>query len=906
MGDILNQEIDTNDAAKPVIHPSQSQLVKVFGDSEETAICVTYSPLGTGQFKFWKVSPAVEGNLEVADLFPNNSLEPRTPTSDLWTLADFSVVLDRMNINSFTLWTLWKNNTTYRVMKLDFHSGSIARVRDAWNNEWMAMASETLREMPLPTISQGDSSDSTDKWLEFILSPGIFTSATIETSLAIYARGLGSSREASRRSGSLTERMCSTIASTATLGRRSDGHMDYEQFRSATDAQWRRFYRLLVELDKQRGEALSLAIDPQGEMPWVVLADGVTAVRECSGLERIWHNQDMIPSGAEHVAALVTAAASFRDSLSDQLLHSCRTTLLSELFEEPSQVDPVRMRQFYANCDFANQIGEEEYDQLIKNLGGGFKDVTPQVYDALLELMNPAEDLETRPQKNHLAEFGNKLIVKGVQETVELHRNVCLDQLILLVLIEGEINHGDEGIQFEAAAVFSRFLTMLKTLELMKWLSSTRIALPVEKPERRGSVTDMTSSLKKPTVEKATVLEGVFRHLLSLDTRRGEQMSSAVTEVIIQICAPNSVYETTPAGIQCFLLSRNGTDLAMEFSRFSGQDPFSTYVQGRTCLAANDALTAATLFKKAAFGMGMRNQSPFKCDSPNYSVAFPSDKIGNEFHTAGYLDATEKHLLNAGLPEYYSHIVALFDKDRLYSFVIDFARLSLQFLKPGDEGVRSTPIRTEMYSRLFNAAVQTTRYDTAHAALGLFTDDALQHSSLRTLVTKMCEASSASQLVDLPFIGLQDKVDEILAQKCLGISDVTVGVPYHKILYAWRIKRSDFRGAAAISLEMLQRLQQSGEGDRALGDDGLETPVTKQYVATINALSCVDSKQAWILSEEPSRKLSGPGSKNAAQPKRKVVTLDDIRKGYQEELDRIAAIENNQFAFAGGDEMDVL
>jgi nuclear pore complex protein Nup160 len=268
------------------------------------------------------------------------------------------------------------------------------------------------------------------------------------------------------------------------------------------------------------------------------------------------------------------------------------------------------------------------------------------------------------------------------------------------------------------------------------------------------------------------------------------------------------------------------------------------------------------------------------------------------------LDETERNLLNAGVPEYYSHIVTLFDKSKNYSYVIDFARLSLQFIKPSSENGQLTQLRTEMHSRLFNAAIQTCRYDVAHSVLTIFTDSALRHSSLRTLVTKMCESSYASELVELPFIGFQDMVDEILAQKCQSIVEVTVGVPYHKILYAWRIRRSDFRGAASISLERLQKLQQAGEGDRALGEDGLETPVTKQYIALINALSCVDPKQAWIFSEEPSSKSSKPGTK--AAPKRKVVTLEDIRKSYQEELDRIAAIENNQFAFTGGDEMDVL
>ena len=284
-------------------------------------------------------------------------------------------------------------------------------------------------------------------------------------------------------------------------------------------------------------------------------------------------------------------------------------------------------------------------------------------------------------------------------------------------------------------------------------------------------------------------------------------------------------------------------------------------------------------------------------------TGFPDPRKRTDYRSAGYLDETERNQLNAGVPQYYSHIVTLFEKSKHYSYVVDFARLSLQFIRPGNEDPHLSQVRTEMHSRLFNASIQTCHYDLAHSVLALFTDTALRHSALRTLVTKMCESSYASDLVQLPFIGLQDMVDEILVSKCQGIVEVTVGVPYHKILYAWRIKRNDFRGAAAIIMERLQKLQQAGEGDRTLGEGVLETPVTKQYVALINALSCVDPKQAWIFQEDLPSKPSA-GAKSAS--KRKVITLEDIRKSYQEELDRIAAIENNQFAFAGGDEMHVL
>ncbi|TAQ87930.1 hypothetical protein B7494_g3761 [Chlorociboria aeruginascens] len=905
MGDILGHELELNENKKPSIHPSHSQLICV-SKIADGALCVTYTPIGTGQFKFWNVSPAEESELDVIDLFPDINLEPRAPTSDLWTLADFSAAVDRVNPHSLNLWILWKNNTSYRVQKLEFEVGPTSRALDAWNNGWKSMVNETRADTPV--VLPADPSDATDKWLDYILFPGKFSTPTIETGLAIYEHGLGSSKNSStRKSNHLAERMCSIIASTVTLARASNGSMDHDQFRAATDAQWRRFYRLLSELDKQRGEALSLVIDERNEMPWIISADGISAIRTCSRFEEMYHNPDTPPQGTEHVTALVIAAEALGETISDQLVYSCNDALLEELFGEESQIDPVRMRLFYNKCDLANQIGDEEYAQLVSNLGGDFKNVTTYIYESLFKTMTASEDFDKRLHLLPLGDFGKRLIVKGVQETTELHRKVCFHQLILLILIEAEINHGEEGTQFETAEIFRQLVSMLQRLELISWLAKTQISLPLARSERSNSITDKPSTLISKQVshtESITVLEGVLRHLFGFETRGHESISSALTEIVIKICAPDSEYEAPPAVTQCFLLKHERPDLAIEFSRFASQDAFSTYIQGRACLAANDAFRASKFFKKAGFGMGMFDPS-HSDDKSDQILAYPDPKKRTDHRSAGYLDETEKNLLNNGLPAYYSHIVALYDKERAFSFVADFARLAIQCIKSNDDEPQAILLRAEMHSRLFNAAIQTSRYDMAYSVLALFTDPALQHSSLRTLITKMCETSSSAQLVDLPFIGLQNAVDEILAQKCESIVDVTVGVPYHKILYAWRIKRSDFRGAAAISLERLQKLQQSGDGDQILGDDGLETPITKQYVALINALSCVDPEQAWILSEELPPK--GSNTKNGVVPaKRKVVTLADIRKWYQEELDRIAAIENNQFAFAGGDEMDVL
>lgn len=603
IGDILGQEIDPKNLRKSVIDPSYSQLVKVYGHNNESALCVTYSPIGEGQFKFWNVTPAADGNLNVSDSFPNNILVPPAPTSDLWTMADFSVIPNRAR-NSLSLWTLWKNNTTYRVQKIVLRGGSEEEFDICWKQGWGAMASESLAQMPLPTVYPGDASDSTDKWLAYILYPGKFTHATIETGLAIYERGLGTSRDISRRSAPLPERLCSSIATTATLGRASEGGADFEQFRLATDAQWRRFYRLLVELDKQRGEALSLTIDPVGDMPWVVSADGLSAVRDSSSLERIWHNPDYaeeIVPGTKYLSTLLTAGSLFGEAVPDVLYHGFRSALLGQLYEEPTLLPTARMKMLYDSCDYSNQIGDAEYHELVQNLGGTFKDVNLHVYETLLDFMTSFRD-SRHPLP--LANTGNRLIVKGVQETIELHKSICLDQLLLLVLIEVEINHGEEGIEFETSEVFNELLIMLRRLELVSWLAKTQIDLPLPNRERSDSTEESTASLSRKPIsyETITVLEGVHRHLFGLE--RGLSMPTALTDFIGELCKPDSKYESSPAIIQCFLLKHNQSDLAMEFSRFTEHDSFSTYIQGRACLAANDPRTAALHFKKAAFGMG--------------------------------------------------------------------------------------------------------------------------------------------------------------------------------------------------------------------------------------------------------------------------------------------------------------
>jgi len=606
IGDILDQDLEPQEQAKQVIPPSYSQLVRVYENKGENAVCVTYSPLGTGRFKFWSVTPAPDGNLQVSDMFPQNNLEPFAPSAELWTLADFSVVVDRTSAQGYKLWTLWKNNISYRVLKLEFQNNSIAKMTHAWKNDWQAMAQESLLDAALPITLPSDPSDTTDQWLNFILAPGRFSIPTIETGLAIYERGSGAISEPIRKA-SLSERLCATIGSTVSLGRAANTEMDYEQFRTATDVQWRRFYRLLLELQGQRGEALAMILDPVGELPQIVLADGISIIRKGSSLEQLWHNPKSAPVGAEHIARPIIAASNFRDSISDQFLHNCKTALLAEMFEEPSLAGPSRIKAFYDKCDFSNQISDEDYNQLVSSLGGDFKKLTEEVYKQLLALFDGPKAHSQRTRLEPFGTFGSSIILRGLQEMVDLQKNIALDQLIVLVLVEAEINHGEEGNKIESSLFFLQLIDHLKRLELIHWLASNKISLPLERTERSGSGSDKAIVLAKPAgpdTETITILEGVFRHLFGADLKSHLTFASAITDVLDQICDPESrEYETRPVAILGWLLSMDRVDLASDFVRFVNGDSFSVYMLGRVALSANDALDASLQFKKAAFGL---------------------------------------------------------------------------------------------------------------------------------------------------------------------------------------------------------------------------------------------------------------------------------------------------------------
>lgn len=170
----------------------------------------------------------------------------------------------------------------------------------------------------------------------------------------------------------------------------------------------------------------------------------------------------------------------------------------------------------------------------------------------------------------------------------------------------------------------------------------------------------------------------------------------------------------------------------------------------------------------------------------------------------------------------------------------------------------------------------------------------------------MVGQSQVTALLKFPFVGLADDVDFILSSLCQKTLNMTSGPPYHLILYSFRISRHNFRGAASVLHERLQRLKTTSSKVHDPADNSL----VQCYLMIINTLSSVNKEDAYILAEQKIDE-SGPPQWGLGKAKnllkRQIVTLDTLRKEYQAELDRIEAIESGQFPFVDpADDVDIL
>ena len=918
------------------INRGESGFIKLIkSDLMSHAILVTYSPLDGGQFKFWDVRGGLTHEMTIEDKYPNIKLSPPDPDptgNTIWTMTGFEISHDDITKQT-EMWVMYRNNNYHQLYSAHFDFASLP---EAWTANWVQTSHSVLTKPTPPDFVKSDVQDPTSKWLDFILFPGRYPTALLHTALSIYETAM-STKTSSRKQLTLPERLGSTIAATVALRKYSEGDIDCDRFAIDTDFQWRNFWRIIERINEQRQAPISLSFDVFAGMPWISMADQCCAIRECSmtellgfnaaadfnGQERLllerWPYRNVgIDSNAplETMAGLISTSAAFRKSFVPELALDIADALEEELLNDPEFPVPHRINEFYERVNFNESISNETFHQLEADIGtiGGLGALRTELFLLILE---------TLPHKVHdsisalrTTVFGSNVLCAGMQEAITSSRQLVFDLLMLVIFLEGEINHDEpNSIPFDASQLFMQMTALLKEYDKNLWLISHVRLVPLQV---LGGAPVPNSSRRNLEVSPqdnryVTILEDAVAKAIRPQAAVEKPQSFMLTDLLGLIESwINGKDEVAPDDsvvyIQCDLIAQKNISLASDFLRFQPNTAWSTYVKGRLHLVRGEYDLAARHFQKAAYTLACGR-----------AVGKLNDM------SAGLLSLVDVEHFNNGMPLYYQHILELFEAAGSYAQMANFARLALQSLAPGQK--EPVPkFRLNILSRLFSAELKNSRYMAAFDALIQFSDIALQKKSFLSLITAIIDPRTSNTtpsgalrtLQRLPiaiYPHLAAHMDQHLsnlAKKQTSVPDIWYNHPnqidYLKILHAIRVSQGDYRGSLSVLLDRVRLVKKSSRA-RA---DPQATELRRALLTLINAMTCVEPDEAYILTnvDEPAngrqKSLTNGGDMDVdaatAEPKktkRIIITLDDLRREYQKVLDRCSRIERGDFDFGG-------
>jgi hypothetical protein len=747
--DLLGEVEGPNEKVAPYfIGPSQSTLMAVVNipGGVEGALyhVVTYSPK-QHQFKFWGIRDADDAHLGAYDVRPDVDMIP--PVDELmdttvWTLEEFYVNPGPAGWRNAELWIRARSGPSSKVysLKFDLNDDELAQT---WRQGWCSVDSgpltvDSLKQNPAnPAEHDADLSQTpfiglTERWLEFLFFPGRFTTPTLEAALRIFRRGRERGKSGSSASQeSLKERICTVIGTFAVRG--NSNTMDSDAFQNAAAAQWQAFYGLVKDLHKRRGESLSLAFDHEADMPWLVLSDYLSAIRQCSQPDTITLNPVTLATprkknGAlrelHHVSRLLNAAASFRRNLHPSFHHQLKREVEGELLQSKSLSVIDRMELLEANSDLNRHVSDEDLSLLVEELGMDVKEVTT---DTFLRAINTfsTEEIGQSIRRRQVARYGLKALMRVSQETLEKSYNVLLDLLVLILFMQYEEDLSD---RFDASDIFVEIINALKDCMLLQWLATTVWSNqsptgPADEVLLRELHGKFKESPSLPLTQ--TVLEGIWGGRafdVSLPNGlRAEYLTRWSGLWLAQIFKGES-FDAVLESIMGVLMMQKEFDLASVFTKFLPEGNWTTYLKGRMHIALGENTLASICFQKSAYNL-------CKWESDRFGpLELTSKALGmfslEEADTINFIPLEQRESFSDGPSRYYHHVLGLFEKVKAYSFVAEFAHLGLGSLR-GKENEESVALRTDLLSRLFVASIHMSRFDEAYSAMTRHSDKAL-------------------------------------------------------------------------------------------------------------------------------------------------------------------------------------
>ena len=639
------------------IRPTQAKLMSVLnvlgGVGGATYHVVTYSPK-QHQFKFWGVRDADDQQFGLYDAAAGAELIPpidELMNATVWTLEEFHIIPGPTGWRGSEIWIRARSGPSSKVYSLKFDlTDDPDTLSQTWKNDWVSVDSgpltvEGLKKNPADPSQQDrdtehDDLNASEQWLDFLFYPGRFTTATLETALIIFKRGLErtrSSRLSSR--DSLKERVCAAV--TALAMNNQHANQDVEQIGNAVASQWQAYYGLVKDLHKRRGESLSLAYDKETAMPWLVLSDQLSAIRNCSEVEVTALNAAALSSShklskplrkaldkpeSRDVARLLNAASSFRQRLPRFVQQEVERHVEMDLLQSRSLTIIDRMEWIEGHSELLPHVSDEDLAQLVEELGTEVKDLSTETFLRAIQTLGYEEEGRVNSRKQ-IARYGLSALLRVSQETLEADHDTLLDLLTLVLFMFVELE-GETPEDFDASEVFVEIIGQYKDCMTVSWLASTVWAHqshtgPASEVVNRTVSESLKTGKKLPFTQ--TVLEGIQGHRafdLPLPKGLKANLLSHWSRAWIASVFKEQNYDTVVEDTMGYLLSQKEYDLALDFSKFLVESNWSSYLKGRLHIALGENALASVCFEKAAYNLGKYTAHEYRQHTNNISFGY--------------------------------------------------------------------------------------------------------------------------------------------------------------------------------------------------------------------------------------------------------------------------------------------
>ncbi|KAK9470195.1 nucleoporin Nup120/160-domain-containing protein [Dipodascopsis tothii] len=888
---------------RPTLDIAPASLLSLAPGAANSGHVGFYSPVADGQFRLWGYAVRADADGAPALDLVDVTREPVVPTApnenSIWMVTDF--VLEPAGDRRLNLWVMWKSNKSARVhVLLDIAAG--ARARDL---TWRAVVPAAVGELAAP-VAHGPAADVSARYAAAIFQLGVFSPAIIRTVLPIFERHYavpgadpGADDPLDDSVVALRARVCAAVEATVAPAADADADAYWRDLLK----QWQRFERLCLELSNQGNEALALCRDPASAEVSVVRATSIGPVRTCVDLEYadltspavqsafniVQRNNKLTELYAQRAdTALLNALASFRKSLSHAVLDDFVRALNDDMVARPEFSVEDRIYALY-EAALGDQLSDAAVGLLLKRLS-----VIDSLDEVLVYCFSVFQEhtIEPRPAPaaagapaTAFTGVGVDLMAISVAKVAASTYHAVTDILIFIVLCTC-----DDAGRFppvDGLAMYVRFARLFRSYALLNRMAATTMTDPrnlyagADDDALAAGVGQLGVSAPTDTGSFApggSLLQFIFHHFGASFGRacaavlRASDGPLALGHAVEFAIAYWSLYEkqTPVAAIICAMLAEKYVVQARTLLEFLPQSPFGEYVTARVRVQAGDFDAAVAAFSKASAHLMFDSFSRREVDA-----------------LAGLVPAADRAAFSSGYVPFLAHAGAVLARAGAFQHAHDLVARALNAAGAPDQAV---------CAQAFDYALRGALFDEAYEDLVAMPDRPAQLRALADLVRAMCEAGRAARLCELPFLELQRDVERVLEDRAHATTDITAKPNYYKVLYAWRIEHENYREAAAIIYEYIQRLRNAIS---ASSDDFQDSDIVinDNYLVLLNTLACIDDDALppCILARQYEQTQGGSESPTkrtrrlepVLRSRRVLVKLEDVEHEYSNEIERM-------------------